>query len=121
MAVLAVGLFVLAGLGSETALWLVILGLVIAGIGTGTFITPNTSALMSSAPQARQGIASGVLATARNFGMVLGIGLAGAIFTTHLAENTVDALYKGVDVGLLAAAWVAVAGTIVSAVKGDMN
>ena len=40
-----------------------------------------------------------MLATARNFGMVLGIGLAGAILTTHLAQNSADALYRGVDVG----------------------
>jgi EmrB/QacA subfamily drug resistance transporter len=117
MGVLAGGLFFLSGIGSETGLWLVILGLAIAGSGTGTFISPNTSALMGSAPGARQGIASGVLATARNFGMVLGIGLAGAIFTTHLAQNTANALYVGVEAGLRAAAWVAVLGTVLSAVK----
>ncbi len=32
--------------------------------------------------------ASGVLAAAFNVGMVLGIGLAGAIFNTHLAQKT---------------------------------
>lgn len=117
MGVLAGGLFLLSWIGSETALWLVTLGLAIVGSGTGTFISPNTSALMGAAPRARQGIASGVLATARNFGMVLGIGLAGAIFTTHLAEDTADALYQGVSAGLLAAACVAVLGTIISAVK----
>ena len=87
MGVLAVGLFLLSRLGPETELWLVVLGLVVAGAGTGMFISPNTSALMGAAPRSRQGIASGVLATARNFGMVLGIGLAGAIFTTHLART----------------------------------
>jgi len=49
--------------------------------------------------------------------MVLGIGLAGAIFTTHLTGNTADALYKGIDMGFLAAAWVAVLGIVMSAVK----
>jgi EmrB/QacA subfamily drug resistance transporter len=118
MVILAGGLFLLSGIGSETGFWLVTLGLAIAGSGTGTFISPNTSTLMGSAPRTRQGIASGVLATARNFGMVLGVGLAGAIFTTHLAENTANALYQGVDAGLLAAAWVAVLGTVLSVVKG---
>ena len=119
MGVLAVGLFLLSGLGSETGLWLVVLGLAVAGSGTGTFISPNTSGLMGAAPRSRQGIASGVQAAARNFGMVLGIGLAGAIFTTHLAQNTVDALFKGIDQGFLVAAGVAVLGIGMSAIKDE--
>jgi MFS family permease len=74
---------------------------------------------MGAAPRARQGIASGVQAAARNFGMVLGIGLAGAIFTTHLVQGTAEALYKGVDQGFLVAAGVAVLGIISSAMKDE--
>jgi EmrB/QacA subfamily drug resistance transporter len=117
MGALAGGLLLLSGIGPVTGLWLVALGLAIAGFGTGTFISPNTSALMGAAPRSRQGIASGVQAAARNFGMVLGIGLAGAIFTTHLGANTADALFKGVDTGFLVAAGVAALGVVVSAVK----
>jgi len=119
MGVLAGGLLLLSGIGPLTGLWLVALGLAVAGFGTGTFISPNTSALMGSAPGFRQGIASGVQAAARNFGMVLGIGLAGAIFTTHLAENTANALFKGIDMGFLVAAGVAVLGIVMSAVKDN--
>jgi EmrB/QacA subfamily drug resistance transporter len=117
MTLMALGLFLLAGLGSNTALVWAVLALAVAGLGTGTFITPNTSALMGSAPRHRQGIASGIQATARNFGMVLGIGLAGAIFTTQLARNTPDALYRGVHLGFLAAGVVAVLGIVMSAIK----
>ena len=119
MGVLAGGLLLLSMLGPETEFWLVALGLAIAGAGTGTFISPNTSALMGAAPRSRQGIASGVLAAARNFGMVLGIGLAAAIFTTHLAQNTTEAFYTGIDQGFLAAAGVAVLGAIISATKDE--
>ncbi len=93
------------------------LGLAVAGFGTGTFISPNTSALLGSAPKSRQGIASGVQATARNFGMVLGLGMAGAIFTTQLAQGTAEALYRGVSLGFLAAAGVALLGVVMSALK----
>jgi EmrB/QacA subfamily drug resistance transporter len=117
MSVLAGGLFLLSGIGSGTGLWLVVLGLAIAGSGTGTFISPNTSALMGSAPRSRQGIASGVQAAARNFGMVLGIGLAGAIFTTHLVSNKANALYSGIDMGFMVAAGVAMLGIVMSALK----
>jgi EmrB/QacA subfamily drug resistance transporter len=117
MGILALGLFLLSRIGAETNLWLVAGALSIAGLGTGTFISPNTSALMGSAPKARQGIASGVQAVARNFGMVLGIGLAGAIFTTQLAQNTAEALYKGIDMAFLSASGVAVIGVATSALK----
>jgi EmrB/QacA subfamily drug resistance transporter len=119
MGVLAGGLLLLSRLGPGTEFWLVALGLAIAGVGTGTFISPNTSALMGSAPRSRQGIASGVQAAARNFGMVLGIGMAAAICTTHLAQNTTDAFYTGIDQGFLVAAGVAVLGVIVSAFKNE--
>jgi EmrB/QacA subfamily drug resistance transporter len=117
MGLLAVGLFILSGIGQNTALWLVVLGLAISGAGTGIFISPNTSALMSSSPKSRQGIASGVQAEARSIGMVLGIGLAGAIFTTHLADNSANSLYAGIDMGLMVAAVVALLGIVVSAKK----
>jgi EmrB/QacA subfamily drug resistance transporter len=119
MGLLALGLFLLSRLGPESGLGLVVLGLLVAGSGTGTFISPNTSALMGAAPRARQGIASGVQAAARNFGMVLGIGLAGAIFTTHLAQNTVDSFYTGIELGFLVAAGVAVLGMVVSSIKEE--
>jgi MFS family permease len=117
MSVLAAGLFMLSLIRLDSGLWLVLIGLVTTGLGTGIFISPNTSALMGAAPKARQGIASGVQAIARNFGMVLGIGLAGAILTTHLAAETTDALFKGVGMGFLAAAGVAALGVGTSAIK----
>ncbi|MCC6147806.1 MAG: MFS transporter [Anaerolineaceae bacterium] len=117
MAILAAGLFLLSRLGVDSALWVVVVGLALAGFGIGTFITPNTSALMGSAPHARQGIASGVLGAARNFGMVLGIGFAGAIFTTHLVQNTTSAFFEGISQGLAAAGIIALLGVVSSAVK----
>lgn len=117
MGLLSIGLFLLSSLGARTSLWYTGLALAVAGLGTGIFISPNTSALMGSAPRQRQGIASGVQAVARNVGMVFGIGLAGAIFTTHLALGTPEALYQGIDQGFVVAGGVAVLGIIVSAIK----
>jgi EmrB/QacA subfamily drug resistance transporter len=117
MGALAGGLLLLSRLGPQTPFWVASVGLAVAGFGTGTFISPNTSALLGAAPRHRQGIASGVQATGRNLGMVLGIGLAGAIFTTHLAQDTPQSLFQGIDMGFLAAACVALVGIIVAAVK----
>jgi len=83
----------------------------------GTFVSPNNNALMGAAPRNRQGIAAGVLATARNVGMVLGVGLAGAVFTTVVAgsSSASDALVAGVRASLFTAAGVAVLGTLAAA------
>jgi hypothetical protein len=51
--------------------------------------------------------------------MVLGIGLAGTIFTTQLAQNTPEALYGGINMGFLAAVGIAVLGVVISAIKEE--
>jgi EmrB/QacA subfamily drug resistance transporter len=53
--------------------------LALFGLGTGMFQAPNNSAVMGSAPRVHFGTASGILATMRNVGMVLGIATAGAV------------------------------------------
>lgn len=119
MATLGLGLFLLSRLGPQSPLPLAALGLGVAGLGTGTFISPNNSALMGSAPYHRQGIAAGILATARSAGMVLGVGLSGAIFNTILAHSSSSgALFEAARASFLVAAGIAGLGTAVSAVRG---
>ncbi len=122
MGILAVGLFLLSRLGPNSALSFVALALAIAGLGTGAFTSPNNSALMGAAPRHRQGIAAGVLATCRNVGMVLGVGLAGAILTTVMGDDTTGAsplLFNAIDIGFGVAAGIAVIGMLTSAVRGS--
>ena len=123
MAILAVGLFMLSRLGANSSQGEIVLGLGIVGLGTGMFVSPNSSALMGSAPRNRQGIAAGILATARNVGMVLGVGLAGAIFTTvqstAAASGANSSLFSGVEAGWLVAAGVAAVGALASAMRGN--
>ncbi len=87
MAVLSAGLYLLSHLTGQSSIRAMMLALAVVGFGTGVFISPNNSALMGSAPRSRQGIAAGILATGRSFGMVLGVGIAGAIFTTVAARG----------------------------------
>lgn len=119
MVLLGVGLLLLAqvsGSGSLTDIALV-LGLI--GVGVGVFVSPNNSALMGAAPRHREGIAAGVLATARNVGMVIGVGLAGAVFTTVLSHGApgTTTLVRGVQASLFAAGLVAFVGAITSVAR----
>lgn len=61
--------------------------LVLLGIGMGLFQSPNNSAVMTSAPGSRRGVASAVLGTMRNLGQMLGIGIIGAVFVSFMPFN----------------------------------
>ncbi len=121
MLILACGLAFLSRLGAASPVAQVVAGLALAGLGTGIFISPNTSALMGAAPRGRQGIASGILATARNAGMALGVGMAGAIYSSVLAAAPAadKALFTAVGAAFLFASAVGFVGAGVSAIRGS--
>jgi EmrB/QacA subfamily drug resistance transporter len=112
MFLLFVGLLAVVWVMAFTPL-LIAGGLAIIGLGVGLFVSPNNSALMGAAPRHRQGIAAGVLATARNLGMVLGVGIAGAVLTTYLAQT--GYIVSGAQAALGVAAAIAAVGMVVAA------
>ncbi|MCL4449299.1 MAG: MFS transporter [Actinobacteria bacterium] len=98
----AVGLLVYAQLHIGTPLFVVVVGSSLVGIGGGLFFPSNNSAVMKASPSESFGIASGMLRTFSNIGMVMSFsvallisaetiskGLAFAIFvgTTHLSKD----------------------------------
>jgi len=116
------GLFLLSRLTLTSHYSFAVIALAICGLGTGLFVAPNNSALMGDAPLNRQGIASGVLALGRNVGMVLGIGLTGAIFTTILAhgnQGDSSVLVHAFNVSLIFTSGVALLGAVISYGRGD--
>jgi len=118
MLILSLGLILMSRLGPNSPIYEIGIALGIVGLGTGTFISPNNSSIMGSAPGQRQGIAAGILATARSTGMVLGVGLAGAIFTTILAESVGEnTIYAATRASFIIAAIIAAIGAFTSAVK----
>jgi EmrB/QacA subfamily drug resistance transporter len=123
MAILSAGLFMLSRLGLQTSMSYIVLGLGVTGLGIGIFISPNNSALMGAAPHNRQGIAAGILATARNIGMVLGIGFSGAIFTTiqTMNSNSNASLILAIQYSFMAAAIIAILGIFTTAIRGNTN
>jgi len=116
------GLFLLSRLTMTSHYSFAAIDLAICGLGTGLFVAPNNSALMGDAPHNRQGIASGVLALGRNVGMVLGIGLTGAIFTTvltHGNQNDPNVLVHAFNISLIFTSGVAVLGAAISYGRGN--
>ncbi|MEO7366449.1 MAG: DHA2 family efflux MFS transporter permease subunit [Gemmatimonadaceae bacterium] len=122
MLILTAGILLLAATIQMSNLLSVAAALGVIGLGVGLFVSPNNSALMGAAPRQRQGIAAGVLATARNLGMVLGIGLSGAVFTTMMAHNAdaprLEAMVMAVRASLFVAAGLSAVGTVTSWIRG---
>lgn len=80
MVLLAAGLWGLGRLGPASSLLAAAAWLALTGVGTGLFISPNSSALMGAAPGGQQGVAGAVMAVARNLGMMLGVTAASQLF-----------------------------------------
>jgi EmrB/QacA subfamily drug resistance transporter len=92
----------------------------VVGLGSGMFQSPNTSAIMGSVPRNRLGIASGMQATMRNVGMVLGVALAGAIVSGISPKGAGDQNFAlAVHVAFLAGAAICAVGVLTSLVRGS--
>ncbi len=90
MALLSLGLALLSGLGETSLPGDILWRLAIAGLGIGMFVSPNNSAIMGSVPSSAQGVAGGLVATARTVGMVTGVAVVSAVFTVR------SSLYRSV-------------------------
>ena len=95
LALLALGMVLLATLPVEPSIANIAWRMVICGIGFGFFQTPNMKALMSSAPPHRSGSASGIVATARLTGQTVGAALAALCFALAGHDGAALALALG--------------------------
>ncbi|WP_437737498.1 MFS transporter [Sorangium sp. So ce1335] len=120
MTALAVGLVRLATLGPDPGRASLLAALALVGLGSGLFTAPNNSRIMGAAPRDQQGTAAGLLAEARNVGMLCGVAAAGVIFAAlgggrpgeAAGGEAFGAAFQGT---MLAAAALAVVGAVVTA------
>lgn len=101
-----------AGVGEMIA------GLFVVGLGQGLFQPPNSSAAMGAVAPERLGLAGGLVATMRNFGMVVGIALAAVTYEARQAAymagglGPVAAAGQGMRDALLLGAGAAALGVV---------
>ena len=69
--------------------------LVLNGIGTGLFASPNTAGVMNSLPPSQRGAGAGMLATFMNSASVLSIGVFFSLMIVGLASGLPHALDQG--------------------------
>ncbi|MBI2961126.1 MAG: MFS transporter [Betaproteobacteria bacterium] len=76
MALTCLGLFVLAGVGADSSLALIVVTLIVLGFGFALFSSPNSNAIMGSVDKRFYGVASGALSTMRVIGQTLSLGIS---------------------------------------------
>ncbi len=95
LAVLALGLLLLAVMPAAPADWDVAWRMGVCGVGFGFFQTPNNTILMTAGPVARNAAASGLVAIARTIGWSLGAALVALIFAARGSSGTAMCLAVG--------------------------
>ena len=101
MALLGVGIALLAMLPIAPSIADITWRMMICGIGFGFYQAPNLKALMSSAPKHRSGSASGIVATARLTGQTIGAALTALCFTFSGHAGATLALALGAGFAVL--------------------
>ncbi len=121
-----------AQLGLSTPLWVVVVAYMVGALGGGCFFPSNNSAVMKAAPGDEFGIASGLLRTFANVGMVFSFALAilvasatitkreaFAIFvgTSNLSHSTASAFTYGIHAAFYSSTSLMVVAAILSAMR----
>ncbi len=120
------GLFLLTFLRQETSMAYIIASLMVLGLGTALFSSPNTNAIMGSVEKRFFGVASGAIATTRSLGMMLSMGIATVIFSiligrTEITEDEHPFLMKSIVVALIIFTVLCFAGVFASMVRGKVR
>jgi EmrB/QacA subfamily drug resistance transporter len=71
----------MTGLNDKTSIAAIAIALSVLGAGQALFLSPNSASILAKVEEHYVGVASGILATARNLGMLIGAGLSGAVFS----------------------------------------
>jgi MFS family permease len=99
----ASGLAAMTTLQVHTPYWQSALWLLLVGVGSGMFNSPNTAAMMGVVPAHRRGVAAGARTLLQNTGAVLSIAFVMAIVTSAIPKSTLFAVFSGLTRGLSAA------------------
>ncbi len=120
----------LATLSADSSMAEVTVKLALLGAGQSVFLSPNSASVLSQVSEEYAGITAGILATARNFGMVAGATLAAALFSwwftfysggAQLADYTLsdrNAFILALKTTFLMSACLALLGGILSVRRG---
>jgi EmrB/QacA subfamily drug resistance transporter len=90
-----VALVIYAQLGTGSAIWILSGAYVIGAVGSGGFYPANNAAVMKAAPAGSFGIASGMLRTFANIGMVFSFAAAIVVASGTISKRQAFAIFVG--------------------------
>jgi EmrB/QacA subfamily drug resistance transporter len=96
----AVGLALMTTLEVTSPYWQAALWLLVVGVGSGMFNSPNTAAMMGAVSPQRRGVAAGARTLITNSGAVISIAFVLAVITAAVPKPVLFAIFSGVTSGL---------------------
>ncbi len=93
MALTTTGVVIFIFLSEETPLGWVVGNMILLGLGHALFASPNINAVMSSVPDNAYGVASAMVSTMRQIGMVMGMGIAMLMFALYVGRVEITPQY----------------------------
>ncbi len=99
LAVSAIGLLGLTQLQYSTPVGMIMLWMVLMGLGSGFFFSPNTNAIMGSVAPERRGIAAGTRTMMNNAGMLVSMAMGMALITSSMSPTALQGLLTHTQVG----------------------
>jgi MFS family permease len=123
MAIVTVGLAMLAFVWAGSSLTYLVVSLVVLGFGFALFSSPNTNAVMGSVDRRHFGVASATLATMRVTGMMLSMAVAILLFTlligsVQITPEVFPAFLRSLRLAFVIFAALCAAGVAASLARG---
>ncbi len=100
LALFTVGAFVMSWLSRANGVATYVVAILFISVGLAFFQTPNNTAVMADARPEQRGLVSGLLALARNLGLITGASLMGALFAHAVGGDTAGATSDMVTDGM---------------------
>ncbi|MCP4580133.1 MAG: MFS transporter [candidate division Zixibacteria bacterium] len=126
MTVTLIGLILLTFINAEITITYIIGCLMFLGFGFALFSSPNTNAIMSSVERRFYGVASAMVGTARQVGMMLSMGIVMMIMALLLGQADIvpenQALFvRSIRIAFIVFAIMCFGGIFASLARGKMN
>jgi EmrB/QacA subfamily drug resistance transporter len=83
-ALIAVGLGLMTQVAADSGWTVLLLGFIVAGLGSGVFNPPRAAAAVATVPEEKVGVGSSVNNTAVQLGLATGIAALGAVFESRV-------------------------------------
>ena len=126
MALASIALFLFTFLNDDSTLGFIVITLIILGLRTALFSSPNMNIIMGSVEKRFYGLASGSAGTMRVLGMMISMGIATLIFAILIGRVQITVEYypafiKSAEVAFIISSAFCFVGIFASLVKGKVE